>query len=90
METLIEEARRLGNQRKVFSCKPTIYVVDDDETFCSFTVRLLTNAGFQVRPYATTNDFLRDQIPDAPGCILLDLHLPGGSGLELQAPSPAN
>jgi FixJ family two-component response regulator len=85
VESLVEEAKNLRGHTKSLYGKPSIYVVDSDTAFCTSAVRLLSNAGFQVRIYSTAEEFLRDNIADAPGCILMDLHLPGGSGLELQS-----
>jgi len=61
-----------------------IHVVDDDASMRSALRRLLEHAGYAVRAYASAGDFLVAE-PDArPGCMLLDLQLPGPSGLELQ------
>lgn len=65
--------------------KPLIHVVDDDESLRNALLRLLDAAGYEARGYASTGDFLLDPPPDRPGCLLLDLRLPGPSGLELQA-----
>ena len=64
---------------------PLIHVVDDDKSMRNALVRLLSAAGFEVRCYASTGDFLLHPLPDRPGCLLLDMRLPGPSGLELQA-----
>ena len=62
-----------------------IHVVDDDESFRTSLLELLTAAGFEARGYASTGDFLLDPTPDRPGCLLLDVRMPGPSGLDLQA-----
>jgi FixJ family two-component response regulator len=65
---------------------PIIHVVDDDESFRTAMLRLLGAAGFEAHGYGSTGDFLLHPTPDRPGCVLLDLRLPGGpSGLDLQA-----
>jgi len=64
---------------------PLIHVVDDDESLRTSMLRLLGAAGFEARGYASTGEFLLQAPPDRPGCILLDLRMPGPSGLELQA-----
>lgn len=64
---------------------PIIHVVDDDESFRTAVLRLLRAAGFETRAYGSTGEFLLHPPPDRPGCVLLDLRLPGPSGLELQA-----
>jgi len=62
-----------------------IHVVDDDEGLRTALLRLLSAAGFEARGYGSTGDFLLHPPPDRPGCVLLDVRLPGPSGLELQA-----
>jgi FixJ family two-component response regulator len=64
---------------------PLIHVVDDDTPLRTALLRLITAAGFDARGYASTGEFLLQVPPDRPGCVLLDLRLPGPSGLELQA-----
>lgn len=65
--------------------QPLIHVVDDDESLRTALLRLLGAAGFEARGYASTGDFLLAPPPDRPGCVLLDLRMPGPSGLDLQA-----
>lgn len=64
---------------------PLIHVVDDDPSMRNALVRLLGAAGFEARGYSSTGEFLLHPLPDRPGCLLLDLRLPGPSGLDLQA-----
>ena len=66
------------------STAPLIHVVDDDESLRPALLRLLTAAGFEARGYASAGDFLLHPPPHGPGCLLLDIRLPGPSGLELQ------
>ena len=63
---------------------PTIHVVDDDESFQVAIARLLRATHYEVRTYANAGDFLLRLPADAPGCILLDLRMPGPTGLALQ------
>jgi FixJ family two-component response regulator len=63
---------------------PVIHLVDDDESFRTAVSRLLRASGYQVRTYANAGAFLISTPDKAPGCILLDLNMPGASGLELQ------
>jgi FixJ family two-component response regulator len=63
---------------------PVIHVVDDDESFQRAIARLLQTDGFIVRNYSNAGDFLLARFDDTPGCILLDLRLPGPGGLDLQ------
>jgi FixJ family two-component response regulator len=67
------------------SARPTIFVVDDDASLRTAMSELLEAAGFRTRGYETTGDFLLNPPGDEPGCVLLDVRLPGPSGLDLQA-----
>lgn len=64
---------------------PLIHVVDDDESLRGAMLDLLRAAGFEARGYGSTGEFLLQPLPDRPGCLLLDIRLPGPSGLDLQA-----
>jgi FixJ family two-component response regulator len=64
---------------------PIIHVVDDDASLRAAMIELLDAAGFRVREYASTGEFLLTPPADEPGCLLLDVRLPGPSGLDLQA-----
>jgi FixJ family two-component response regulator len=62
----------------------TVHVVDDDVSWHESVARLLSAAGYQVAPYASAGCFLEKANVDEPGCILLDVHMPGLTGLQLQ------
>jgi FixJ family two-component response regulator len=62
----------------------TVYIVDDDEMTRRGTARLLEAAGFQTRAYSGAPDLLAAVDRDTTGCIVLDVRMPGQSGLELQ------
>jgi FixJ family two-component response regulator len=64
---------------------PVIRVVDDDDAFRTAVSRLLHASGFEVRSYASAGDFLMQEVNAEPGCVLLDLRMPGPDGLDLQA-----
>jgi FixJ family two-component response regulator len=64
---------------------PLIHVVDDDDGQRHALLRLLGAAGYDARGYASVGDFLLCELPDRPGCLVLDLRMPGPSGLDLQA-----
>jgi FixJ family two-component response regulator len=66
------------------TAKALIHVVDDDESLREALLDLLNAAGFESRAYASTGEFLLHPVPDRHGCVLLDVRLPGPSGLELQ------
>ena len=63
---------------------PLIHIVEDDESLRTALLRLLTTAGFDARGYSSTGEFLLHRPPDRYGCLLLDVRLPGPSGLDLQ------
>ena len=64
--------------------QPTICVIDDDSSFRSSVARLLKASGYQVALYESGEHFLQQGKDDFPGCILLDLQLPGlAEGLAL-------
>jgi FixJ family two-component response regulator len=61
-----------------------VFVVDDDFRIRESLHSLLSSAGFQVATFGSAAEFLEAEKPDCPGCVILDLKLPGASGLELQ------
>ena len=63
---------------------PIIHVVDDDPSFRTAVTRLLRAAKYEVRGYESATEFLNSDPCSGPGCILLDLQMPGVSGLDLQ------
>jgi two-component system, LuxR family, response regulator FixJ len=60
-----------------------VHVVDDDEAVRDSTRVLLESYGMEVRDYASAQDFLAANRKNPTGCLLLDLHMPGMTGLEL-------
>ena len=64
--------------------RPVIRLVDDDESVRTALGRVLALAGYEVRHYASAGDFLLAEPDDTPGCLLLDVQMPGPSGLDLQ------
>jgi FixJ family two-component response regulator len=64
---------------------PVIHVVDDDESFRTAVARLLKACGYQVALYESARQLLEKPPAMEPGCILLDVRMPGMSGHELQA-----
>jgi len=61
-----------------------VFVIDDDESFRTSTERLVRAAGFEVRCFGSASQFLRSNRPDVAACLLLDVQMPGSTGLELQ------
>jgi FixJ family two-component response regulator len=66
------------------STAPVIFVVDDDKAVRESLGRLLTSVGMRVEVFPTAQAFLSSRRPDTPGCVVLDVRLPGLSGLDLQ------
>jgi FixJ family two-component response regulator len=64
--------------------KPVVYVVDDDDSLRKALTRLLHAAGYEVRAYASAGDFVLSDRDNRRGCVLLDVRMPGPSGLDLQ------
>jgi FixJ family two-component response regulator len=61
-----------------------VFVVDDDPSVRRAIKRLVESVGLQVEAWGSAHEFLRNQRPDAAGCLVLDVRLPGKSGLDLQ------
>jgi len=62
----------------------TVYVVDDDPSFLTAVTRLLRAGGYQVFTCSCATDFLQRSRTDEPACAIVDLQMPGLTGLELQ------
>jgi len=62
-----------------------VYVVDDDEGVRNSLDSLIRSIGLSVQTFASAQDFLGAKRPTAPGCLVLDVRLPGLSGLDLQS-----
>lgn len=64
--------------------EPIVFLVDDDQLFRRSTERLVRAAGLNVQPFASARDFLNSPRPQGPACLVLDVRMPGLSGLDLQ------
>jgi FixJ family two-component response regulator len=62
----------------------TVFVIDDDPDLRASVGRLLRSLGLGVQLFASISDFLKSEPPDGPTCLVLDVRLPGESGLDLQ------
>jgi len=62
----------------------TVYVVDDDDAMRESLTWLIESVGLNVETYASADEFLESYYPGRAGCVLLDVRMPGMSGLELQ------
>ena len=61
-----------------------VFVVDDDEGMRQSLKNLIGSVGLRVEAFASAQEFLRSKVIDVPGCLVLDVRLPGLSGLDLQ------
>jgi len=64
--------------------RPVVFVVDDDVSVRDALTDLFRSVGLEVESFASAQEFLSSKRPEAPGCIVLDVRLPGQSGLEFQ------
>ena len=64
--------------------KPLVIIVDDDAHVREALSELIRSAGFQPVDFSSTRDLLEADLLDSPGCLILDVRLPGASGLDLQ------
>jgi two-component system, LuxR family, response regulator FixJ len=74
-----------GRMREyVVAADPVVYVVEDDEALRSLVRALVDSIGLACRTFETAGKFLEHYDPRQPGCLVLDIFMPGMSGLELQ------
>lgn len=63
---------------------PVVFIIDDDASVRKALTNLLRSVGLRVEAFGTAQEFLTMKRPDGPGCLVLDVRLPGSSGLDLQ------
>ncbi len=63
---------------------PVIFIIDDDPSMRATLADVMRSVGLAVQTFASAQDFLGSKLPDAPACLVLDVRLPGQSGLDLQ------
>jgi FixJ family two-component response regulator len=79
------ERRRVSPKSRVEQEeRPLVLIVDDDERVRTALQELMMSAGIDSGCFASTREFLDSELPDRPGCLILDVRLPGLSGLDLQ------
>ena len=66
------------------SKQPNVFVVDDDQAMRNSLKWLIESVGMKVETYSTADEFIQNYYPGRAGCLLLDVRMPGMSGLELQ------
>jgi FixJ family two-component response regulator len=72
------------HQARATEQQAVVYVIDDDASMRSSVQSLVRSIGLDVYSFASTQEFLQSKRPDAPGCLVLDVRLPGASGLQFQ------
>jgi FixJ family two-component response regulator len=65
--------------------QPIVFVIDDDVSMRDALARLFKSLGLQVKIFASANEFLKVTRPEVPSCLVLDVRLPGLSGLDFQS-----
>ena len=65
--------------------QPNVIIVDDDELVRDAVAELFRSIGFQTKQFASVPEFLNWKLPDGPSCLVLDVRLPGLSGLDFQS-----
>jgi FixJ family two-component response regulator len=69
---------------EVTQARPTVFVVDDNAAIREAIKSLVESTGLRAETFESTQDFLRYQLPDGPKCLVLDVLMPGVSGLDFQ------
>ena len=78
---------RLPTERKeniMNDVAPIVFLIDDDDMFRRSTERLIRSAGFNMQAFISAGDFLKSPKPQGPACLVLDVRMPGLSGMDLQ------
>ena len=65
--------------------KPTVFIVDDDEVVRDTIAQLAEAVDLKAKTYSAAREFLDSYVPEEPGCVILDVRMPGMSGIKLQA-----
>ena len=60
---------------------PSVLIIDDDPEFRDSVGRLLRSVGLHTQQFSSVSDFLKADLSDGPTCLVLDIRMPGGSGL---------
>ena len=76
--------RSLAGKQPNMSSQASVHIIDDDDSVREALGNLLRSMGYRVALYQSASEFLNHEMPDEPACLVLDVRLPGRSGLELQ------
>jgi len=74
----------VANREKIAEPSPVVFVVDDDASVRQALDDLFRSVGLRVQAFGSATEFLQSTLPDVPGCLVLDIRLPGLSGLDFQ------
>jgi FixJ family two-component response regulator len=66
------------------AARPTVFLVDDDASVRKALTRLIGSAGYDVKAFASARDFIFEPVNAAPACLVLDIRMPGLTGMDLQ------
>ena len=84
MNQPLRRSAPLSRQHENDTSEPVVVIVDDDAAVREALSELILSAGFQPVSFASTREVLDANILDSPGCLILDVRMPGASGLHLQ------
>jgi FixJ family two-component response regulator len=82
--TMASDIRRSSRPTAAAKTAPLVVIVEDDEGVRDGLQDLLRSVGLDTLAFGSTHDLLSAALPDRPGCLVLDVRLPGASGLDLQ------
>ncbi|MGE0766632.1 MAG: response regulator transcription factor [Hyphomicrobiaceae bacterium] len=81
----LESREKIATTGPAEGKRPLVLIVDDDERIREALQELMLSAGIDSKSFASTGELLDSGIPDQPGCLILDVRMPGASGLDLQS-----
>lgn len=83
-QPLLRRSAPLSQQRRGELEPPLVIIVDDDASVREALSELILSAGFEPASFASTRELLDAEVLDCPGCLIVDVRMPGASGLDLQ------
>jgi FixJ family two-component response regulator len=83
-QPLLRRSAPLSQQRQGEAEQPLVIIVDDDASVRDALSELILSAGFQPVCFPSTRELLDADVLDSPGCLIVDVRMPGASGLDLQ------
>lgn len=81
---LRSQRQPVAQKARVGEVEPLVLIVDDDERIRTALQELMLSVGIDTACFASTRELLDCDVPDRPGCLILDVRMPGSSGLDLQ------